>query len=296
MSKGEAKKKGIHLLSRYDHYVPGPVDLIIFILMFVIGVGLASAFSLLVSKIISGPSALELEMLISYPVMFLPAMLYAVVKSGKAASGRGVRLDSNNYTPSRGPILALLSAALVVMIGFMSDAITNLLPPMPELLKQTLESMTSGNVVVNLVSVSLFAPFFEEWLCRGIVMRGLLSNGVKPFWGIVLSALFFALIHANPWQAVPAFIIGCLFGYIYYRTGSLKLTMLMHCVNNTLSVVLSHISAFDDMDTWLDVMPMQMYYALFIVFAVLSFLALRKFRRVELKDMSGNFDRIVVEE
>ena len=86
-----------------------------------------------------------------------------------------------------------------------------------------------------------------------MIMRGLLGR-MSPFAAITISAAFFAVIHFNPWQAIPAFILGLLFGFVYYKTGSLKLTMLMHCVNNTMAAVFSRIPAFKDAEAFIDVM------------------------------------------
>ena len=94
-------------------------------------------------------------------------------------------------------------------------------------------------------------------------MRGLL-NRMSPFAAITMSAAFFAVIHMNPWQAIPAFILGLLFGFVYYKTGSLKLTMLMHCVNNTMAVILGRIPALKDADTFLDMMSPWAYVCVFI--------------------------------
>ncbi len=52
---------------------------------------------------------------------------------------------------------------------------------------------------------------------------------MNPALAIAISAIFFATIHGNLWQGISAFILGSFFGYVYYKTGSLKLTMLMHC-------------------------------------------------------------------
>ncbi len=76
----------------------------------------------------------------------------------------------------------------------------------------------------------------------------------------MISAVFFAVIHLNPWQAIPAFLLGCLFGYVYYRTGSLKLTMLMHFANNTFALAVAHIDAFEEAESWLDVLPGARYW------------------------------------
>ena len=155
---------------------------------------------------------------------------------------------------------------------------------MPEFLEQALNSMVQGNVLINLLCVSIFAPFFEEWLCRGMVLRGLLHKGVKPVWAIVASAAFFALIHMNPWQAIPAFLLGCLFGYVYYKTKSLSLTMLMHCVNNTLAVVLGQIDSLKDMNTWMDVLSPELFWIVFAVCALVLILSVRAISRVNVVD------------
>jgi hypothetical protein len=84
----------------------------------------------------------------------------------------------------------------------------------------------------------------------------------------------------NPWQAIPAFCMGMLFGYAYYKTGSLKLTMLMHCTNNTLAVILSKIPQFKDAKTFMDILSPWAYWsiwALCIVIVVSSLVVIRVF-------------------
>ena len=175
---------------------------------------------------------------------------------------------------------AAAAVAATFCVAFCSDAFSLLLPEPSETFKNLMESMTQSNFVLNFISVSIFAPVFEEWLCRGMVLRGLLGHGVRPVWAIAVSAAFFALIHLNPWQAVPAFLIGSLMGYVYYRTGSLKLTMLMHFANNTLSLALSNIDSLKDMDTWMDVIPANYYWLLFAAALLLAVLCIRLFGRI----------------
>ena len=192
-----------------------------------------------------------------------------------------------------------MATAAVIAAAFMTDAISAQMPPMPQWLDDALTSMTQGKLWVNLLCVSIFAPLFEEWLCRGMVLRGLLnakkydgSARIAPVWAILISALFFAVIHANPWQAIPAFILGCLFGYIYYRTGSLKLTMLMHCVNNTFAVICGQIDSLKEMDSWLDVLPGRQYWVLFAAGALLLVLIVRAFGRIPVQTPAGNCDPV----
>ena len=114
-----------------------------------------------------------------------------------------------------------------------------------------------------------------------MVLRGLLANKMKPVWAIVISALFFAFIHLNPWQALPAFTIGCLMGYVYYKTGSLKLTMLLHFTNNTFALVLSNVDALKDMESWRDVMPEPLYWVSVVACVLLTLLIARRFRAIK---------------
>ena len=233
-------------------------------------------------------------MLISYPLMFIPPMIYASVKSrNNSMTCRGLKLDSSHFSPLGGALCALLVMVGTLALGMATDPLANLLPDMPKWLEDTLKGLTSGdNLFMNFILVSMFAPFFEEWLCRGMVLRGLLGNKVKPVWAILISAAFFAFIHLNPWQALPAFLLGCLFGYVYYKTGSLQLTMLMHFTNNTFALVLANLDAFKDADSFSEVIGAQPYWIIVAASALLLVLIVRAFRRIPMEQPEGNMDPV----
>lgn len=271
----------IHNYNFYSHFarfVPGVADLVKLSLWFLAGVLLGNLVSTGIVAFVGAELSVEYVMLVTYPLMFIPAMIYAGVRSSVSPlSSEAIPLDRNGFI--NGPLAAAVSVAAVFAAAFCTDAVNSLLPPMPEYLKSILEGMTSGKLWVNLLCVSIFAPFFEEWLCRGMVLRGLLGRGVCPLWAIVVSALFFALIHANPWQAIPAFSLGLLFGYVYYRTGSLKLTMLMHFFNNTVAVLMTRIDGLEEAESWMDVLPLQAYWICFAACLIVVALSVRWFSR-----------------
>ena len=124
-----------------------------------------------------------------------------------------------------------------------------------------------------------------------MVLRGLLTK-MKPVWAIVISALFFAVIHANPWQALNAFLIGLLMGYVYYKTGSLILTMIIHFVNNGTAVVLSNVESLKDYDYWIDILGKQQYTLVFIASCVVLAACIAIFSRIKVENPWGNIDRI----
>lgn len=271
------------LFSSYSHFLPGVGGLFGIFALFMLGALLGNIL-VLGLQFISPEFAKEYGIIISYPLMFIPAMLYASAKSRFEENfSPGFKMDSNNFGRFSGIQIAAIVTVATLATAFMTDAISSLMPPMPEWLEATMKELLHAPFWITLISVSVFAPLFEEWLCRGIVLRSLLTK-YSPATAIIVSAVFFAIIHFNPWQAIPAFILGLLFGYVYYKTGSLKLTMLMHCANNTMAAVFSRIPAFEEAKSFIDVMNPWTYAGIFICSAAFVVAAIIVFAGIPHKE------------
>ena len=288
-----AKPRNYGFLEKFTYFVPDVREMFILLALLLAGAFLGGLVQFPFLAILGREAGMEYAMLASYPLMFIPPMLYASIKSrNNSFTKSGLLLDNRHFSPLGGALCALLVILATLSAAFCSDAILAYMPEMPSWLEEALSSMTQGTLWVNFLCVSIFAPFFEEWLCRGMILRGLLGNKVKPVWAIVISAVFFAFIHLNPWQAVPAFLLGCLFGYVYYKTGSLKLTMLMHFANNTFSLVMSNIDAFKDVESWVEVLPGMRYWIIFAAAILLLVLIIQAFRKIPLDRAQGNLDPV----
>lgn len=289
----KGKVRSFSVFKNFDHYVPTTADLFILLLWFVVGVFIGNIAAIGLAAVVGKDLAMDYSTVIAYPLMFIPPMIYAAAKSHSNSMHKsGLKLDSANFSPKGGALCALLAVIGTLALSFCTDAITSVMPDMPEWLEDMLKSMTQGNVWLNFICVSIFAPLFEEWLCRGMVLRGMLGNGVKPLTAIIISAAVFALIHANPWQAVPAFLLGALFGYVYYRAGSLRLTMLMHFANNTFALVMSNIDMFKDIDNWHEVFQGAQYWVIFGCCLIITALVVKAFGDIPVKRESGSFDEV----
>ena len=253
------------LFSSYTHYLPGIGGVCGLLAMFAIGALLGNLVTIVLNFTLGDAFTANYGVLISYPVMFIPALLFASVQSRlHEYNTEAVALDRNDGL--KGKVLLYVFAGIfsTIAAAYVIEPVNSLLPPMPETLKALFKQILERTPFwATIVSVSLFAPLFEEWLCRGLVLRGLLHK-VSPWAAISISAAFFAVLHVNPWQAIPAFALGLLFGYIYYRTGSLKLTMLMHCANNTMAALLARVPEFKDADTFMDVLTPGAYWAIYV--------------------------------
>lgn len=251
------------------------------VLLFIAGAVIAQFVAFGVLAILGQDGFMKYGQLISYPIMFIPPMIYnaKVSRKGRFFGEEGYDLDNSNFAPTGFPGCALLVSLGTMALAFIVEPVTGLLPDMPENLKKAMSMLLDGPLWISVLCVSVMAPFFEEWLCRGTVLRGLLCR-MKPAYAIMLSALFFAVIHLNPWQGIAAFSLGCFFGWVYYRTGSLKLTMLMHCVNNTMSIVAAKVFG-SEVETFRELFTSDFRYRLaFICCAAMLALIIRSLRRI----------------
>lgn len=296
------KVNNYSLYASHAWYVPGVKGMFGLLGWFILGNLLAIVVQAIFSAFIPMDLVQKYSMLVLYPLSFIPAMIYVGQQSQRnSLFETGYKLSSNNFGRLKGWQIALVTVALTFATMISADLpnywnykLTTLVPGMEsfyELLTKVMQELTGGPFWSSFLLVAIFAPIFEEWLCRGMVLRGLLAN-LKPGWAIVVSALFFAVIHANPWQALNAFIIGVVMGYVYYKTGNLWLTMLMHFVNNGTAVILSQFSSLQEMEFWMDVLPKSTYTIVYVCGLVLLCVCLWVFRSIPLAQKRGNIDTV----
>ncbi len=141
--------------------------------------------------------------------------------------------------PKPADFFFLLIAALGLSILMSEvDNIFRLFFPVPQYIFDFFMSiLAGGSIFASLVIVSLIAPFTEEFFFRGIILKGFLEN-YKVSTALIVSSFLFAFFHLNPWQFFGAFFGGLVLGWIYYRTGNLLLSLLLHGFFNTLPVLL----------------------------------------------------------
>lgn len=100
---------------------------------------------------------------------------------------------------------------------------------------ETLNQLT----IPMLIYSCIVAPIFEEFIYRGAVLRSLEKYG-KSF-AILISAILFGLMHGNFYQIFMAIGVGIILGYLATEY-SIKLTILLHIINNVCVQVLSQIT------------------------------------------------------
>ena len=134
--------------------------------------------------------------------------------------------------------------------------------------------------VFGVISIAIMAPLVEELLFRGAIEGHLLRQGKSPAAAILISALIFGIIHINPAQVPFAFAIGAVFGWLYYRTGSVVPGIIGHFINNSIATIQMMTLSKEELNTkTIDMIGEGPTYALFAVSLILmvgSFLYLKK--------------------
>lgn len=95
-------------------------------------------------------------------------------------------------------------------------------------------------IVLTFVYVAVLPALLEELLFRGLILKSLLPYGK---WGaILISSMLFGLMHIDPPRIIFATFIGIALGICYEATRSIKFGVLIHFLNNSISVAFTYIS------------------------------------------------------
>lgn len=86
--------------------------------------------------------------------------------------------------------------------------------------------------------ITVFAAISEELIFRGLLQNALTKH-LGSAWAIVLASTAFALVHFQL-HALPVLILmGMTFGYLYQRTGSLLVNVVVHSLNNAAALLMT---------------------------------------------------------
>lgn len=97
---------------------------------------------------------------------------------------------------------------------------------------------TIPNQIMLVTAIVLIAPLLEELLFRGLLQNALARH--LPVWAAILgAAAIFGAVHMDL-HAFPALMaMGAVFGLLYHKTGSLRVTIIAHMANNGAALLLS---------------------------------------------------------
>ncbi len=109
-----------------------------------------------------------------------------------------------------------------------------------DLTERMLQVDSFSGLLFNLLVIALIPAIGEELTFRGVLQQAL-TRRCNVHVAVFLSAFIFSFIHFQFYGFLPRMFLGLLLGYLFYYSGSLWTSILMHFVNNGAAVVVAYL-------------------------------------------------------
>lgn len=104
------------------------------------------------------------------------------------------------------------------------------------------EDIAKYPVWLAIIAFAIVPAVVEEYVFRGLILGAYMKVDARA--AVVISSLFFALLHFSLGSIMYGFFYGCLFALIRIATGNLIYSMTMHLVFNAVNVLVAYMGAF----------------------------------------------------
>lgn len=102
-----------------------------------------------------------------------------------------------------------------------------------------LDVNTVGGFLLNMIMIAVLPAIGEELLFRGLFQR-LFNDWLGNIHiAIILTGFLFGAMHLQFYGILPRMVLGILFGYLFYWSGSLWIPIFAHFLNNAVAVTVS---------------------------------------------------------
>ncbi len=170
--------------------------------------------------------------LASIVAFFGVSIIYSIVAKKKL--GNMFPMEKSGFTITYH--LCVVGLGVCMIANYVSNMVIALfdLFNTDALVDVSFECDTPLDIALFYISVAVMPALVEEFAFRGVVLNILrkYSDGLA----ILVSAVLFGLMHGNFTQIPFALVVGLILGYIAVKTNSLLPGIIIHFLNNALSV------------------------------------------------------------
>lgn len=139
--------------------------------------------------------------------------------------------------PKSSLLIVFAGVACVISFSFINSIAVEAMgvSPMPEIFSYPTDYSKDSVLILQFISIALVPAVCEEILFRGVILSNLIPYGKAS--AIVISSVLFGLMHGNLYQFIYATVAGIIIGCVYVATDSIWCSILLHMINNTVSVL-----------------------------------------------------------
>ncbi len=237
--------------------------LLTFMLLLIFGILFSSVLGFFVAMINGGEifsfKNLRIIQVLNQVVGFMmPAVVYAILVKEKPFNFLGF-----NKMPAWSLLGIVAMFTIIPFLGTVTDWNDSIV--FPESMRAIEEQMratqqkseeiiemfiSQGSLFSSLLIIAALAAVSEELLFRSVIQRWLMKLFKNVHVAIIVTAIVFSAFHMDFFGFFPRLFLGVMLGYMFWMTGSIFPSMLMHFVNNATIVMLHYLNTrgFIDID------------------------------------------------
>jgi len=116
------------------------------------------------------------------------------------------------------------------------------------LTKAFMEMHSWGAYLFNILLIAILPALGEELTFRGVIQPLFIRWTRNVHVGIILAGAIFSFFHFQFFGFIPRWLLGIIFGYLYYWSGTIWLPVAAHFFNNALAVTIYWIAGSEMVD------------------------------------------------
>tara|TARA_B100001559_G_scaffold181843_1_gene152122 strand:- start:1518 stop:2309 length:792 start_codon:yes stop_codon:yes gene_type:complete len=178
---------------------------------------------------------LYLSFFLGQGVIILPPIYYLNFKKLSIINSLRIKRVSFNVI-----IYSILFSIGIIILFDALDRIIHQIVPTPDYiidLGKIMQPDSTLGLIFLFLAVVIMAPIGEE-----IVFRGFLQKFLEEYWkditrAVLITSLFFAMIHFNPYWTIQIYLLGIILGFLSWKTKSVIPSVILHSINNGVAFI-----------------------------------------------------------
>jgi uncharacterized protein len=187
------------------------------------------------------------QVLGTFLLLFLPALIYSLVVNGKNKFWLGFNKWFSARQIMVGFFIILVANMLASPLADLTKAVVAHLPSLNTFAKNledtyneqvlALSNLKSwGEFVMAVFVMAFFPALFEELFFRGALQNLFIKWWKSPLSAIVVTSLIFSLIHFSVYLFLSRAVLGFVLGLMYHKTKNIWVNTIAHFLNNAIAV------------------------------------------------------------
>tara|TARA_Y100001970_G_C14167289_1_gene822049 strand:+ start:435 stop:1229 length:795 start_codon:yes stop_codon:yes gene_type:complete len=170
-------------------------------------------------------------------IILVPPIYYLTIKKKPILNSLRINLvsiDTLQYS-------FILSLGVLIIFDTL-DRIIHQIIPTPEYiidLSQIMQPETTIGYIFLFLAVVIVAPIGEEVVFRGFLQKFLEEHWEDATRAVLVTSLFFAMIHFNPFWTIQIYLLGVVLGFLSWKTKSVIPSIILHSMNNGTAFILT---------------------------------------------------------